>query len=466
MATDLSSVIQDGIAQTLELLLAKNATLEETTKAHEEDLKGECAKIEANFEFEKFPTALNFFMPALSATYILNIMMGDEEAEPIETIDDDTLDASKEVIANICGGLSTTINALESKDLGNTQFSLSDGEVVQGEDFATIENLFRFVVTVNEHKIILFLAFDKKLEPFIEKLLECEITKVESEEEKEEETQEEKSQKEETQEEEAVENIVDGKKEETKRVETDKKRKASSISLDEDITAEELKRRKLKKIIIIVGGVFGTVILAGVVLYFMGFFEPKVVKKVHLSKDELDKRKRNITINTSPKKKNITFNMSQINEKRLDKKLTLLTKYEILEDEETERNKLKEKIKKQKQEQLEQFAKQNKEEMIFQDKNSTQKITKDINETKAVNYFVQIPTLKIREFNKFIKASKEISAHLSICKDTNKRTQVFIGSFINKRSRAILIDTLNNKLQKEIKELDLTSEEFEQMCSF
>jgi hypothetical protein len=40
MTTDLTTIIQDGIAQTLKLLLAKKVTLKGITKAYKTDLKG------------------------------------------------------------------------------------------------------------------------------------------------------------------------------------------------------------------------------------------------------------------------------------------------------------------------------------------------------------------------------------------------------------------------------------------
>ena len=58
-------------------------------------MKGECAKVDANFEFDNFTSVISFFIPALSATYILNIMVNSGNAKPIETINDEALDASQ-----------------------------------------------------------------------------------------------------------------------------------------------------------------------------------------------------------------------------------------------------------------------------------------------------------------------------------------------------------------------------------
>jgi len=409
-------------------------------------LKGECAKVDANFEFDNFASVISFFIPALSATYILNIMVNNENAKPIETINDEALDAAKEVVGNICGGFSTIINELNSEELGNTQFSLKETTKIKGEDFATKDNLFRFVVEVDEQEIILFALFEESLVPYIGTLMKSEVTQVETP------TKEELP---------AI--TSNNVKKETKPKETVKKKpkKSSSISLDEELTQEEIKRKKLKKIILIVGIVFIAIILIGIGLYFIGFFESKTYEQTK-DKNITKKIDRSITIETKPRKKYINFKMSQINVKRLEQKLSLLTKYEILENDETERLKAKEKLAREKQARLEKFAKQNKEESIFQSAS-----LKDNNQTKSIKYFAQIPTLKIKKFKKFIKASQIISAHLSICKDTNNRTRVFVGPFKDKKTRNKIINILKNKkLKKEIKKLNLTSKEFDTMCNF
>jgi len=516
MASDLSELIQNGLSQTLESLLAKASKLDHINKTHETDLRGNCVEVTSKFNFDQLESTWKFYIPALSATYILNLMMGEEDSPPSEEVDEDTLDALNEVVSNICGGLSTAINASGFDDLGGVQFSLAGNEIADGEAHSTDPNLYKFVILLEEKEVVFFIAFDEVIMPYIESISKSEETKVEeiddideideeypeeevleekSEEEKsEEEIEEEYPEEEEDETEEEIENIS---KEEEKDKEPDGEeseeekpsklaflKKLNFLKVDENLSDEAKKEAKLKKIIILVGGLFGIVILIGVILYFTGAFEPEEIEEVVDSNTTEVIKEKVVSIKIKPIKKYIKFKPTQINVKRLNKKLSLLTKYEILEGDEIERLKAieKEKMYKQRQKKLELFARNNKEEQIFKkiikdtdivhqnefmvdgivvDKNQTT-ITKD--KIIALESYIQIPTIKLRKFQKFIKDSKKITANLSICKDNNGRTQIFIGPYLDTASRATIIKTVSKELKKHIILLDLSKNQIEKMC--
>lgn len=93
------------------------------------------------------------------------------------------------------------------------------------------------------------------------------------------------------------------------------------------------KENKIKKILIIVVAALGLLILVGIILYFIGFFDPEPVV-VKPSKDQkvMLEDKDNQQPDIAQKKK-YQFKVKDIKKKRLNRKLSLLTKYEIIEEE-------------------------------------------------------------------------------------------------------------------------------------
>ncbi len=514
MASNLSEIIQNGLATTLESLLAKTVVLEQTTKAHPSDLKGQCVKVQTTFKFDKFTSNWSFYIPAYGANYILNLMMG-EDSEPTEDLNDDTLDALNEVVSNICGGLSTTINGSGFEDLGSVQFSLEGNEIEKdASQFATLDNLFRFSLSLEEKEVLFFIVFDEPILPYIETITASETTQVEEvDNEEEEEVPEEAGSKEaedieedtsedetpdETISEDKIEEDTEGKKEdnekdtkneETEEVVSEEKpkesilKKLNFLKVDETLEPEEAKQAKLKKIIILVSALFGIVIITGVVLFLTGAFDPEAIEEP-IDTNTTIKKEAVVKIKAKPIKKYIDFKITQINPKRLNKKLSLLTKYEILEEDAIEKIKAaqKEKLYKEKQARLNAFAMKNKEEALFQqlagnkelihkNKYTVPALESDTNNTMdkdnvVINSFVQIPTLKLNKFKSFIKKAKEVTANLSICKDENGRTQIFVGPFLDKKSRTNTLKSLSKKLKKDTKLLDLSQKDFDERCKF
>ncbi len=470
MASDLSNLILNGLSDTLESLLAKKAKLEQTTQAHLSDLKGQCIKVDTTFEFNNITSNWSFFIPALSASHIFNLMMG-EDIEPVDEVDEDILDALNELVSNISGGLTTAINGSEFDDLGSVKFSIAGNEIVDGSEYAVSETLFRILISLEDKEVIFFINFDEPIMPYINIIALSEVTQVEeiSTQEEEEDLEDDgdlEEKKDDSKEETSIQENEDNsdKKTEEPKNKLEFIKKLNFLIIDEDLSDEEKKQFKLKNIIIIVGGLLGIIILIAIILYFTGAFKAEVIeepKDINITKVEMIKA---VKIKSIPRKKYITFNMSQINENRLNKKLSLLTKYEILEEDAIEKLKFKEKerLDKEQQVKLENFAKKNKEEPLFKKTNNN--ISN--NQQVKLDSFIQIPTLKLSQFKSFIKKAKLIKANLSICKDKNGRTQVFIGPFLDDNSRKEILTTLSKKKIKDTKNLNLSKKEFEQRCSF
>jgi hypothetical protein len=101
----------------------------------------------------------------------------------------------------------------------------------------------------------------------------------------------------------------------------------------------QTKQTKLQKILIITVGVLGAILLLGIILYFFGVFDPPPAQNSDLNNTK--------DANVSLKPKKYIFKIEDINKQRLNKRLKLLTKYEILG---TAKEELEKEIQKNKQE--------------------------------------------------------------------------------------------------------------------
>jgi hypothetical protein len=500
MASDLSNLIQDSLTRTLESLLAKTTSLKLITQANPAELKGSCIQVKTLFKFENFSSNWVFLIPTFSANSIFNLMMSDD-SEPSDKLNIDTLDALNEVTSNICGSLSTSINGASYTDLGSVQFSLEGNEIIDDiSSFLGVKNIYRFKILIEDKEIFIFILFDEYILSYIETILKSEIseiieknTEIESEiiEKNNNNADDNQSNKEINDHQEQTENDekLENDTNEEKKSKLAFLKKLNFLKIDESLTFQEKKQAKLKKIIILVSVLFGLVLLIGIVLYFTEAFKPDIIKKPKDINITIVKKNSIVKIKSKPIKKYINFKISQINIKRLNKKLSLLTKYEIIEDDIIEQQKAieKERLYKEQQKKFILFSKQNKEEPLFKkvhnnkidiihknqytiegiEKNQI-KIDKNniTNSNIIIKKFIQISTLKITKFSKLIKESKKNKASLSICKDENGKKQIYIGPFISDKKRDFIIKKVNYKLRSTIKKLDLSDIDFKKRCRF
>jgi chemotaxis protein CheY-P-specific phosphatase CheC len=497
MSSDISNLITEGLCNTLESLLAKKSELKEIKQAIADDISGEFIKVKADFTFEQLTTTFLFVIPALSGSKILNLMMGDD-GEVLDKVNDDILDGINEVVSNICGGLTTAINGSNYEDLSGAKFSLDNNSIAQSDEIAQLPNLYRFTVTQDDYELIAFISFKDNFIAHIEEIIQKGHIEIEPEQEEESEPQEESTQKQEgtekensTNEEEKSTPEEDKSKEEIKDEEqTSKDDKVEDKQTDEqadtqdekpskfakfkpilsklkfpkktdDMDEDELKQLKIKKVIYILVILLLISIITIATLFLLGTFDPPKKEPIKKDVNITKKISKEITIKSNYKKSNIKFNISQINVRRLNKKLALLTKYEIIEDDKTEKLKKQEqqKLIKEKNKQLEEFASHNKEESLT--KTNNKKPTK-----KILKSFITMPTLSIQKYKTFIKDAKAIHANLSICKDKIGKTHIYIGPFATKVNRDMLFTTLQPKLARKCKKLDITMEDFNKNCKF
>ena len=480
MASDLSKLIEDNLCSTLTALLSKDATIKETTKAHEKDLADtQTLKIDSTFEFTNITSTWSFIIPAYTASYIFNTMLGDT-SEPIDEIDADITDAIQEVIANVSGGLSTIINGSDLEDLGAVKSSTSLDGVIEKGQIKDIDNMFKILIDLDGIDITIFILFDKVIMPFIDAISKSKASFYSDDEVLEEikpDTTEIDSSE--------IENLELSKDEtiekEDQNIKTDnntdkeptakeKENSDKTDNLDEiELSAEEIKAKKLKKLIIIIAGLISFTIISGLIMFFMGMFDPEPIVVKDTNKTKTIKTKDNVDIVKYQNKNIIKFTPSEINIKRLNARLKELTKYKILTLKEIrdQNNIQKERLNNLKKEELLiKFSKLNKEEKLNIDNNSINKLTKTKNNNNKLK-FILVDSLKYKLFKKMILKINTKKARISICKNRDGRTAVYIGPFEDKNSQFKMKDLIKQKEPNlGINLSNITQEEFNARCSF
>ncbi len=465
MASDLSKFIEDGLCSTLNALLSKEATLKETTKVHEKDLADiQTLQVDSTFEFTNITSTLSFIIPAWSASFIFNSMLGDT-SDPVDVLDADIADALNEFISNVSGGLTTIINGSDLEDLGNSKFTTSMEGIIEKNQITDFENMYRFSIDLDGVEVTIFILFDDVIVPFVETISKSTLTEhiekePEVEEVKDEEAKEVESKEIVTpQKEELTNSEVQNTEESKPDVDTEDDESTDDVELTDD----EKKANKLKKIIIGVAALIGITMISGIAMYFLGMFEPEPIEVVEvnttISKDNIEVVKYN-------NKNNINFHTSKINVNRLNARLEALSKFDILSEDELKQQKIEqskrlEELKKE--DELEAFAKLNKEEQITViDTNTT-----NINNQTTDLRFILVHSLKYKLFKNLILKSNTKKARISICKDTTGRTSVYIGPFENESSQLNMFDLIKEeKLKLKMSTINISKEEFNKRCKF
>jgi hypothetical protein len=483
MASDLSQLIQDGLCNTLNGLLAKETSLKETTKVHPKDLSNiEVLRVDSIFDFEKLSSTLKFVIPAYSATHIFNTMMGDTEAKPSLTIDDDTADAISEFASNTSGSLTTAINGSAFEDLGSVKFNIAKNEVTHGKDITDLDNAYRFSIDLEGTDITIFILFDDAIIPFLETLSKSPVTFYEEvkEEEPEDEVKEEEPEDEVKEEEPKEEVKKEEPKEEVKKEEASDKKQNPDIKKISKLVLEG-EDKKIKLIIVGVAGLLILTLLAGSVMYFMGMFdqpEPVIVKQDTNTTKQKAKDQVEVIKYTTLKK--VNFKVSDIDINRLNGRLSVLTKNNVLNDQELKAQKIKEKQRLanlDKEKDFIEFAKGNKEEPLVEKKetieieknNATkQTVQEATNEQPTEELQTTKETLEenqeqvILENNNQEIVSQEVSQEQKVEEDIVEQKQL---EQENSKLKFILADSLKYKFFKDILAKTTAKEASISICS-
>jgi len=167
LASDLSNIIKDELANTLEQLLSKTSKVEETSEADASEFEtSQSVEVKVKFEFKDITSSWVFFVPTITATKFEYFMLGGM-GDLKEHIDDEITDAVSEIISNVCGSISTAVNAQGFDDLGSVKFESEGNEIVDYAKLSEASNVYKFQLSLDDEKLPVLVAFDEIVLPFI-----------------------------------------------------------------------------------------------------------------------------------------------------------------------------------------------------------------------------------------------------------------------------------------------------------
>ncbi|MEA1915871.1 MAG: FliM/FliN family flagellar motor switch protein [Campylobacterota bacterium] len=167
MASDLSQILQDELANTLEQLLSKTTKVTSVELYDGEGCVSEqCIEVKSKFDFTNVSSTWEFFIPTVAATKFEYFMLGGM-GDLKENIDDEIADAVNEIVSNISGSISTSVNAQGFADLGNVKFEVLGNEIVEIDVLKSTANLYKITLDMDGEKILVFIAFSDDILPYL-----------------------------------------------------------------------------------------------------------------------------------------------------------------------------------------------------------------------------------------------------------------------------------------------------------
>ena len=166
MASDLSNIFKDELSNTLEQLLSKNSQVEAVTKLSSDSFDStQLVECIVKFDIKGVSSEVIFFVPTLSATKFEYLMLGGM-GDLKEHIDDEITDAINEIISNICGSFSTSVNAQGLSDIGSIKSEIKSSKIVDGSILSSKNNAFEFILSLDSEKLPIIVCFDEFILPF------------------------------------------------------------------------------------------------------------------------------------------------------------------------------------------------------------------------------------------------------------------------------------------------------------
>ena len=168
MSSDISSILQSELVNTFESLLSLESKIHNVVKIGVKDVEdNQHIKIDSTVSFSGSSSSLIIYLPTLISTKFEYFMLGGIGDIKL-SIDDEIIDACKEILATIGGGLSTTINAQGFDDINSFAFALNDSTLIESSEINDDDNLYKFNISFNDDDVNLLIKFDDVLLPYID----------------------------------------------------------------------------------------------------------------------------------------------------------------------------------------------------------------------------------------------------------------------------------------------------------
>lgn len=165
MASDLSTILKNELANTLEQLLSKKAKIEDVKKFENNPSLAQFVECNVKLDMKSLSSRLHFYIPTLSATKFEYLMLGGM-GDLKEVIDDETADAINEIVSNICGSFTTSVNAQGLSDVGSVKLEVKSTVTVENSVLSSKDDAYGFTISLDEEKCPLVIVFDKLILPY------------------------------------------------------------------------------------------------------------------------------------------------------------------------------------------------------------------------------------------------------------------------------------------------------------
>jgi flagellar motor switch protein FliN len=167
LASDLSNIIKEELANTLEQLLSKKTSVQSVSQANvNEYVNTQSIEVGVKFEFKNLTSNWKFFVPTVTASKFEYLMLGGM-GELKEHIDDEVADAVNEIISNVCGSITTSVNAQGFSDLGSVKFESKGSEIVAGDKLKEHDHVYNIALNMDDEVLPVLIAFDKLFLPYV-----------------------------------------------------------------------------------------------------------------------------------------------------------------------------------------------------------------------------------------------------------------------------------------------------------
>lgn len=167
LASDLTNILKSELSNTIEQLLSKKATIKDIIKVTTSSETIETSVlVVAKLEFKNITSTWNFIIPTSTGVKFEYLMLGGM-GDLKEALDDETSDAIKEIVSNVCGSMATSINAQGFDDLGKVKTEVIEVSIVDFDKLKSLPNIYKIVLDLDGEEILVLVSFDDIIKPYI-----------------------------------------------------------------------------------------------------------------------------------------------------------------------------------------------------------------------------------------------------------------------------------------------------------
>lgn len=169
MASDLSNILKEELANTLEQLLGKKAKTSNVKAFDVSNFENQQAIFcESKFDFKNLSSSIKFYIPTKSATNFEFLMLGGM-GDLKTNLDDETLDALNEIVSNVCGSFCTAANAQGFSDIGSVKFEIKNREIVEVDTISKTDS-FDFNLDIDGENYSVIVNFSSEIAPYFSQI--------------------------------------------------------------------------------------------------------------------------------------------------------------------------------------------------------------------------------------------------------------------------------------------------------